>query len=55
MLKIKVQKAELKQVLYILCHIISFNSINHLSQLQSIISDDSKISKQVSLKPTKCT
>jgi len=54
-LKIKVQKAELKQVFYILCHNISFNSINHLSQLQSIISDDSKISKQVSLKRTKCT
>lgn len=54
-LKIKVQKAELKQVLYILCHNISFNNINHLSQLQSIISDDFKISKQVYLKRTKCT
>lgn len=51
-LKIKDQKVEIKQVLCILCYNISFNSKNHLSQLQSVISDFSKISKQVSLKLT---
>lgn len=53
--QIKVQKAELRQVLYLVCHNISFNSVNHLSQLQPIISEDSKVAKHVSLKRTKCT
>jgi len=39
---------------FVACHNLSFRSIDHLSRLPSLIINDSKISKQISLKRTKC-
>lgn len=53
-MRTQVQKTELMLAHFVACHNLSFRSIDHLSQLPSLIMNDSKISKQISLKRTKC-
>lgn len=49
-----IKKSEMQYSLSVVCHNLSFRSIDHLSQLPSLSFPDSKLATLISLKRTKC-